>query len=194
MWVFLSNYVRPQAIAEAESPGLYAILFQGVGAAACAAEATLVDVEVEDDFFAGFEVAGVVGVCEIICCKVAGGAFHWGIGDDEKAVGVRFEGEPADVGVVAVFLWHDIWDVLVGDGALVITEGCASFAIPVVFMRATAKIAELFQARAKGHGGADAGYVWEAMVGMNGVGNVYVASGEDTRFGTNVEAVGCAKW
>ena len=44
---------------------MYAVLLQGVGAAAGTAEASLVVVEVEDNFVAGSEVAGVIGVFEV---------------------------------------------------------------------------------------------------------------------------------
>jgi len=90
--------------------------------------------------------------------------------------------EPADVGVVAVFLGHDVVHVFGGDGGLVAGDEAAGFAVGVVFDGAASEVGEIFVAGHEVEADADAGEIGhvggaegddvvhdEASVGVQGV-------------------------
>ena len=71
--------------------------------------------------------------------EMADASFHEGLGVDAQGQpGLVGEGDPAHVGMVAMFLGHDVGVVLLAHAAGVDADCRASLAVDVIFVRATA--------------------------------------------------------
>ena len=89
-------------------------------AAAGPTQAGLAVIEVKDDRFNPFNVVGVQCSEELFGFNMADAGFHQALGlDVQSGTLFVFQRQPADVGLVAELLRHDIGHVLIIDRALV---------------------------------------------------------------------------
>ena len=146
--------------------GVEFVLVEGVRAAALRAEAAVGGVEVDDRFGAGRNVSRVLGGVEVFGGVVADVELEERGGSNAEGGGFGFTGgrnfEPADVGVVTVFLGHDVVHVFGGDGGLVAGDEAAVFAVGVVFDGAASEVGEIFVAGHEVETDADEDEVLEA--------------------------------
>ncbi len=138
---------------------------QRIGAAALSAETALGIVEIHDGFGAGDYIRGMGPLVEIMAREVAGGCLEITVAPEADAGAARiFDFDPADIGLVAVFLRQDVGDVFVRDGAFVESNRRGALAITVIFPRAATEPAEFFKTGCELERDAETGKIRQSLV------------------------------
>src|ERR1700722_12001484 len=106
---------RPQCVAPRIPAWFNLVLLQRTGPTAFRAETALAIIEVKYDFCSRVKVIGVVRGGEGLCCVVTGRKLHRPLRFHHQLHPLAAQREPAHVGVVSMFLRHDVRDILVRD-------------------------------------------------------------------------------
>ena len=95
------------------------ILRQRIGSASCRTDTALRQVQVQNRFRARYQVRRMEGLVKVVRGEVARGEIEERLAGEAKALAPLADFDPAGIGMIAVFLRHNVRNIETRDGVLV---------------------------------------------------------------------------